>query len=197
MRTVSGLYFPYTVSGVDMTPTLYNSTSITCSGVLPTPPVETLFRFQLQVADTDNIVSGINYVPVYSLSGQQFRFTAWSGEDFDLGDNDLPFSYYPDSGWVPEPTKPVTYIETTLTASVTTPRGLWEAVMSVPAWVNEGIVFSAMEHSESTTNYQYEGVSKAMDTYSGLSADAIIGSGGPTRALTQHSFELSYTTSVV
>jgi hypothetical protein len=101
MRVIAGVNYDFSVSGLDMNPALSYKTSIVCSGVLPTPPVETMFNFKFETADSDNIVSGINSIPVYSLSGEQFKFVHWSGEEFYLGDADLPFSYYPDSEWVP------------------------------------------------------------------------------------------------
>jgi len=197
MRTDSGNYYTTTISGIDMSPALYNSTSITCSGLLPTPPVETLFRFELQTSDSDNTVSGINSVPVYSLSGQQFRFTEWGDTDFNIGDNDLPYSYYPDSGWAPAPTLPVIYLESYLEASVTTPRGLKEVIIDSQGIVYAGIALSPTELITSSANYENIGVYQSPTINSGLTTGAIIGTSGPAQGRTQHSFELSYTTSVV
>lgn len=198
MRTVSGIYYPYTVEGVSMIPPMYNVTSITCSGLLPIPPVETLFRFQLRTSDSDNTTSGINAIPVYSLSGQQFRFVAWGGEDFCIGNADLPFSYYPDSGWVPELTKPVLYVHSSLTGVVTFPRGMTEAELELISYVYKGVVFDPWTIENLTTiNYVNSGVVHSPDTFSGLSAQTYIGLPGPAKSQTQHSFELSFSTSVV
>jgi len=197
MRTDGGAYYAYTVSGVDMPVTLSSPTEISCAGQLPTPPVETLFRFELQTSDSDSTVSGINSVPVYSISGQ-FRFNSWASTDFCLGDCDLPFSYYVAAPPVPpDPTEQIVHLCTSITAAVTDPPGFTELSMEAPGWVYEGAVLAQSGITMGSTNYSYLGLIKTPTVLSGLTAEAHVGISGQAWPKTQHSFELSYSTSVV
>jgi len=81
------------VSGIDLTCIINNKTSATCNIDLTVPPVETMYKFNIKVEDSDNSVNETYGIPVYSISGI-LMFTNWGVTTFMLGDNDLPFSYY-------------------------------------------------------------------------------------------------------
>lgn len=209
MRTISGQYTTTSVTGtgehdttilpqngLDLAVDVLNDTHVICSGVLTTPPVETMYTFQLICQDSDNTVSGIDQIPVYSIP-DEFRFVTWSGDDFYIGDNDLPFSYYPDSTWVPELTKPILYLMTRITTTIMSPRGTWDNTeLFAPVWIPPGIVFTPVSYSTYSINEEYTGIFHSPDIYSGLSAAAIIGSGGSAYSAETYAITCSYSTTV-
>jgi len=90
-----------TVSGFSLLSSIENAALPGCTANLTSPPtVETLYTFKLSVSDSDNTTISYDYIPVYSISGV-LVFSGWGVSSFMIDDDELPYSYYPASSWVP------------------------------------------------------------------------------------------------